>query len=123
MLLPFLAAQLAWLPLGALGGMSREVAVWSTCGEALCDCLPAPECALCPEGDGLVCSETKTDSSESRALQVRIASLLSGLVAVPGVHAADRVTGDGAYPALPAAVELTGPRSRPLDPQTPPPWA
>ncbi|MEM7756192.1 MAG: hypothetical protein AAF297_11215 [Planctomycetota bacterium] len=123
MLLPFLAAQLAWLPLGAVGGMNREVALWSNCGEALCDCLPAPACAMCPSGEGAACVETKTDSSESRELQVRIASLLSGLVAVPVDRAAGQLMGDGAYPLLPAAVELTGPRSRSLDPQTPPPWA
>lgn len=130
MLLPFLAAQLAWLPLGGLGGMTRDVAVWSQCGQDLCRCLPEPVCALCAHDEVVACQTAvasvaprKTDSSPARDLQVRLASLLSGLVAIPDADSNRWVAADAERPAVDAAVETVRPRSRSLRPPTPPPWA
>ena len=128
MLLPFLAAQLAWLPLGAFAGQWRQVESWSLCGEALCDCLPDPEpaaCSLCPEGDASACprvSSTRTDTSGSDDFRVAVLSLLSSIVAVPG-GAGDEVrwASPRRWCARVAAVE--SPASRVLETPTPPPNA
>ncbi len=132
MLAPFLLSQLAWLPLGMIGGASRQVAVWSKCGQRLCDCTPDPACALCPEGTALACADAtpvasqaprKTDNSESRELQQKIALAISALVAIAHDDTACTI-------ARPLAI--VGPRvwavdampaSRTLTPAPPPPWA
>jgi len=139
MLLPFLAAQLAWLPLGGLAGLHRDVAAWSVCGEAMCVCLPdvqkVPTCALCPEGGPSTCgaadqangvasvAERRTDTSDSQDLQLALAAMLSALVAVPDPGSAARTAGDGERPVVAASFEAVRPASRSLDPAMPPPWA
>jgi hypothetical protein len=129
MLVPFLCAQLAWLPLGSIGGSTRDVAAWSVCGERLCDCTPTPECALCPAGDTVVCAVAstaprKTDRSESRDLQQRIATMIGALVAISDTNAGSPAI---AAPALPRgygwAFDGSMPASRALAPAAPPPWA
>jgi hypothetical protein len=108
--------------------VDRRIA-WSVCGERLCDCTPTPECALCPAGDTVVCAVAstaprKTDRSESRDLQQRIATMIGALVAISDTNAGSPAI---AAPALPRgygwAFDGSMPASRALAPAAPPPWA